>query len=676
LSNRSSFALAVLILLLAMFLRFFGLATLPPGFHGDEVDNIRIAETVRTGRVEVFYNLHGEGREGLYQMMVTGVTSVTGGGLIGYRILSVWAGLLTVSLLYALGKRMFGPLAGLAASALLAVGMLPIILSRTVGPDVILVLYVTAVLLALAQGLPISRDKPHHEPGTAPFAALGLLLGLGFYVHPASFTVTLMSMLYIAYSVITRQPMSRRTVSYTWFAVVVMIVVATPYLISSLQSPELGGAARLFETESSADQTPLQAILRGLSGIFFLGDANPVRNLPERPLFDLVSGLLLAIGLIVAIRYWRKPRFMLILIAVAMLAPVALLSDNSPNFLSFAPLLPVLALLFGLGVSTISSSLGSQLRPLAIIGLLGLLGFNLYWTAKDLFESWPQDTAMQQAYHARLAGIAHYVDGTGATPTVICTPTLRPTPGARALTNPQLLALMMHNQRMPIRYADCGIGLVLTQGGEREQVVLLEPDALANIHPYLRRWLDQGELIDAPDVPQHAIVVIDDVSIELADTIGRFTTTAPVAYAPEAPGGSETAAPPIRLGGNISFLGYERTLDHPYAPGDVVPVITYWRVDGIVPTDLTLFTHALSDPTVIAVQRDIISVLPEQLANRDVFIQVTFLQLPFSMPEGTYRVSIGAYEDNTDVRLNVFDGEEPRGTRLFIGQFVVEKSNG
>jgi len=150
LSNRVSYALVVLLLLLAAFLRMSHLGTLPPGFSDSEITDIRIAETARLGRVEVFYNVNGQGREGLYQSVLAAATSA-GGGLIGYRIFSVWIGVITLALVYVLGKHLFGGLAGLAAAALLSVSMLPSVLARFVGPEATLPLYVTAVLAALSR---------------------------------------------------------------------------------------------------------------------------------------------------------------------------------------------------------------------------------------------------------------------------------------------------------------------------------------------------------------------------------------------------------------------------------------------------------------------------------------------------------------------------------------------
>jgi hypothetical protein len=671
LSNRVSYTLVVILLLVAAVFRMTDLGSLAPGFSASEFNDIRIAETVRQGRVEVFYPVGGEGREGLYQALVMAVTG-TGGGLIGYRILSVWLGLLTLALIYALGKRLFNPLAGLAAAALMAVSLLPILLARTVTPEAALPLYITAVMLALAYSMAVSGEQPNVQSRTAAFAALGILLGLGFYLHPISILIALFSMLFIVTVVFTRRSMSRRTLSYTWFAVVIMIVIATPYVTSSIQRPALAAAGRLLVNDPS--KSIIDSVTSGINGWFTLGDSSPEYNLPGRPLIDLVSGVFVIVGLLVALRGWRHSRYALLLLAFLFVAPTALLGVNSPNFLATAPLFPLLALFFGLGVTTIYSAMPRNTRIIGALALVALLGFNIAWAAQDLFTRWGALPEMQQTYNARLGQLARYVDQTGAEiPTVICAATLRPQNNPVSLTTTQMLALMMHRVDLPLRYADCGSALIFTGGGSREQVILTEPSALDGVNPYLREWLDTGDVLDQPHLPQNSVVVLN-VTDTLANRIGSFMTTAPVAFDMQTPGDEqELAQPPIRFGGNITFLGYDRIWADSYVPGDVVPIVTYWRIDGRVPPDLRLFTHILADPTNRAAQSDIISVLPDQLEPRDVFIQVTYVMLPRQMPRSTYTISIGAYESNTQTRLPIFAGDQVRGMRLFLGQISVQE---
>ncbi len=362
-SDRASYAYAVLLLLLAAVLRLYSLATLPPGLNGEEIDTLRIAETVRGGLIETFYIVRGEGREGLYPALVGASTALTGTGLIGYRVVSVFAGMLLLAVVYTLTRRLFGPLAALAALALLVVGFFPAQLSRSVIPETLLPLLSAGALLAAVQALSVQRRRGERAPNSITFAALGVVLGLGVYIHPLHVGTILTVMLFIAYVVVTRQPVSRNALGFTSFGILVLIIIIMPYIIASLRQPELAATARLFE---GFETSVFASILRGLGGIVFRGDVDPTHNLPARPLLDLVSGLIVALGLVAALRYWRQPRFTLLLIAIAIGLPLALLSPASPDFARFAPLLPLFAVLFGAGVLALQRSLPKR-APLAVV---------------------------------------------------------------------------------------------------------------------------------------------------------------------------------------------------------------------------------------------------------------------------------------------------------------------
>lgn len=670
LSSRMSYALAVLLLLLAAFLRLRDLTRLPPGLHQDEITDIRIAATARQGLIEVFYDLGGgEGRESLYHIVLAAVTSVTGQGLVSYQLFSIWVNLLALALVYALATRLFGPLAGVAALALLTVNLWMIVLGREIARESFLPLLVTGTLLALARIFSVyHRDVPR-QPSTTPFVMLGLLLGLGFYVHPAHFMIVLASMIFILFMLVTRRAGSRRRLGYLGFALLLMMIVAMPYLISSLRLPDLSGAVRVFGDYNVIRNPPFKALGESLSGVLFAGDDNPARNVPGRPLIDLVSGVLVLIGVLVTAQNARRRRYILPLIFTLALAPVAFFTLHSPNFLALTGLLPLLALFFGLGVSTLYRSLPTTVarRGLAV-GLVALFGFNLLWMGRDLYQTWPNLASVAEVYHTRLSRLAQHLDRTADTiPTLVCD---APSPAGRALSSTDLLLLMMNRKQAPLRYADCGTGLVLLNGGEGQQIIFPDPKMLSGVHPYLRRWIDQGTVLTRADLPPDSVVELD-IERPLADKIGSFITSAPVSYAPEAPGRPGMAAPPIRFGGNITFLGYEREPTEAYAAGGILTVVTYWRVDGPVPPNLRLFTHVLPDPASIAAQTDTISVNVGALDNRDIFIQVTFVPLPASMPGGVYNVSIGAYDASNSIRMSVLDNEHERGTRLFVGQITV-----
>lgn len=663
-SSRFGYTLAVMILLIGAAVRFTGLAQLPPGLHDGEITDVRIMQTVLSGRIEVFYNIGGEGREGLYHILLGAGSLFLGDSPLALRVMSVFAGLITLALVYALSTRLFGPLAGVAAAGLLAVSFSPNLLSRTIARETLLTMLVAAVLFALARALRV-YGRRGGQPNTTAFAALGVLLGLGFYLHPYNFMLVLLSMIFIAYQVLARpSSITRRTLSYTNFAILVLIIIATPYLISSIRLPTLAGAGRVI---GDYDGGIIRSTFVTIASLLVNGDLNPTHNLPTRPMFDSVSVLFLMLGLFVALRYWRQPRLTLALFALVLLLPATILIAETPNFLALSIVLPVLALFFGIGVNTLYNSLPRGSRPAAALGLLILFVFNLIWTSSDLFNVWAARQDVQNAYHTRQHRIALYLEATASTiPTVMCAPL----PDNRRLNDAEIL-LLMTTQDGAIIQTDCGSGLLLVNGGEGQQVILPDANSLANAHPYVQGWLSEGQMRGESGLPENAVVSLA-VPQRLADRIGLYTSNAPVHFPPEVGGSPVPIFPPVTFGGNITFLGYEPLLGETIRPGSVLTSITYWRVDGVVPPDLQFFTHLLADPALIVAQTDTISLHePSQLQPRDILVQVTFVQLPRTLPAGNYIVSVGAYQDADGARMPVLDNSQPRGNRLFINTLVV-----
>jgi len=667
LSGRLSFAIAVVILLGAMVFRFWEVTLLPPGLNADELTDVRLMESARDGRVTVFADMgNGEGREGLYHAVLAAVTTFTGKGLLGLHVFSAWAGMLALSMVYALGTRLFGRLAGLSALALMSFTFWPVLLSREVSREMLLPLVVSAALLCLAVSLPVYRRKRRRGANTTLFAALGVTLGLALYVHPVGLLVVLICVVFIAYMILfARQKISRRRGRYITFALLMLMIMAMPYVTSSIQLGSLNGAQRLFEHIPGIS---IKNTLNGLMGVSLRGDANPVNNIPGRPLLDPITSIIALTGGVIAFRNWRKPTHALVLVAGVILAPIAFLAQNGPDFHSYAAILPIIALMFGLGLDFISDLLVRYVprvsRPLTALGFTALIAFNIAWTGQDLFTRWPALISVQQAYDTRIAYLSSYLDQTATQiQTVICSQGVPDELDA----NTQLLLAMMNRPDPPLRYVDCSSGFVMTHGGERQQVILPGESDLTNAHWRIREWLLRGEWIEGQQIPRQSVLTMN-VEERLADVIGRFTLI-PVTYAPEtaSPGRPTETNIPVYFGGNIAFLGYAPDITSAYTPGSVVTVVSYWRVDGVVPPDLLIFTHIQADPAAVPIaQTDTISVLPRQLENRDVIVQVTYIPLPQNMPPGEYQISIGVYQDTSDQRLDVLEDGMPRGDRLFL----------
>lgn len=666
--SRLSYAVAVLLLLLSALLRMTDLAVVPQGISDHEIINMRLVDNVRQGDIYVFYPGEDGGREGMYHVAAAFVTTFTGEGAIGYRILSVWLSLLSIAMVYTLARHLFNPVAALMAMGMLAVNLSNNLLARTISSDAVVIFLISATLLALSRALPVYRSTRAVTANVIAFAALGALLGISFYMHPSSLFIALASIVYIIYLLFVRNAMLRQRRSYIGFALLIMLIIAMPYLISSINLPQYAAAQRLIQYTDGL----LRSIVAGLLSIWWTGDANPLHNLPGRPLVDIFSGLLILVGMANCFRYRRRPQFMLLLIMWFLTLPAAFIAENSPNFSQFAVIMPQLALFFGIGaVIALRMIIFADLvfRRLAIAGIAALFAFNFLWTWQDLFADWRTNPAVVPLVNGELGQIAHHLDLTAADiPTVICHSSWNSSEPEASLSDSDMTLLMMNRADFEYREADCRRSLILTDGGTAQQIVLFRRDAADAIHPYLQNWLTLGQSVPR-NVPRDAIIQLETSQI-LADTAGEFITTAPVAYAPEAAGAMTAISPPIRFGGNLTFLGYQPAVERTYLPGDKVDVITYWRAEGALPSDLTLFTHILSDPVTIVANRDVIHVNPSRLQERDVFVQVTQVQLLQTPPPlaGEYFISVGAYRQSVspNERLPALQHDKHFGDRIFL----------
>ncbi|GAB1422023.1 hypothetical protein MASR2M15_22300 [Anaerolineales bacterium] len=666
-SKRSYYVIAVLILLIAAGLRLGQLQTLPYGLHQAEVTSVRLSETIReTGLIELSYKLHNQHIPGLYHVGLSLFTGVTGTGVLTYRILSVWFGLLSIALSFAVMKRLFNSLAAISAMSIITVSMNHLILSREIASDNILPSLLLATLFAITLIFPIFPRRRDESLTSIAAAGLGILLGIGVYINLMSLAFILILVIFIVYLLIVhRERMDTKIFSDIRFSLVILLIVLVPYLVAIFRDPSIISQSN---RQISSVAHALEQFINGFLGIFYRGDLNPIHNLAGRPLVDPLSALLALLGLLISLRYWRQPRYALCIITFIVLAPVAWLVPNSPNFLLFSLITPVISIFIGITLYTFARQ-NKISQKLLLLMVMVLFAFNLVRLIQDR-QIWAHLPVVRQLYHSDQGQIALYTDHTDQSiPTIVCYTEWANTITQKSLDNARLIYLMLNNKSAPVRYVDCRYGILFAEGGANQQIIFPDELTRQTMDPYLYSWVEKGAAIEG-DIPANSVIYLS-VEDELADVLGKFTTLAPINYAPEvAPHLSpqeRLTFPPVQFGGNLTLLGYDNTtIPNTYEMGSTVPVITYWRVEGNVPKDLTLFSHILIDPVTVGAQHDVLSLNPNRLEARDVFIQITTIQLPDHLIPGDYTVSIGAYESTRNNRLRVIKDGVPYGDRLFL----------
>ncbi|HEX3050642.1 MAG TPA: glycosyltransferase family 39 protein [Aggregatilineaceae bacterium] len=703
--------LVVLLLLLVALLRVWDLTCLPPGFTDDEITAIRMSENVRDGDVRVYYPIGGGGRAAMFSIFNTLSTSAVGDGLLGYRMLPVWCGLITLALLYRLARRLFDVRLALITLGLLAVNMRAIWLSRTVTAEAVVPLFVVLTLLTLVIAFNMRQEVYFRVPDTLPFVLLALLLGIGGYLHYSLLVLGPLVVLLFGHMMLTHQPVSRRMWNALFFVVILATVAALPYLISTAREPKTSEPYLLWAERPQSVGEGLDGLVQAVGGLLIQGDTNPARNLPEHPLLGPAVAVLFVIGLIDAGRKWRDPRYFLLLALLAAGVLTDAWIQPETTFSANLVALPAIGLLAGQGAISIGQALrgrGWQHAWQMMVLVLVAIGIaNIVTVRNSLFEAWRTDAEITAAYHAQFGYLAQYLDRTAdGLPVSMC---------SMSADDDELVDLMMHRDNLAIRHSDCQSGLVFINAGEKmrfvfaglpdEKVIqkrlaqrpelvvgddaVIPPDVLydaAGMRPELADWMRDGEVVPVEGVPDGTVITVD-VAERIADANGSVWSAVQVFFLPNANGKIDIASIPVTFEGNLTFAGYQ--LGGGRLPGDdgnPVVLISYWRVDGTLPENLQFYAdirryhkHSESGENVPATdlglnpQNNGINVEEAELQKRDVFAQVLFIPPYHNVEKGEYGLTLGVNVGNQP--LNVLDREangRARGNLLWLGSIWLE----
>jgi 4-amino-4-deoxy-L-arabinose transferase-like glycosyltransferase len=350
----------------------------------------------------------------LHHLTLAGVFKVTGAGVLEARLVSAAAGLLTLLLTYLIGRRLGGPLAGLAAAGLLVLlrlnltpfsGLTLTDLGAIVRYDLAALPWALAALYAVITASP--------DPSLRRVALAGLLLGLagltqflgGFYFLPiAAFLVTL------------RLRLTRRLL----LCGVLALGAALPFLPYGVYAAsnweDFRGQARTVEQETDLlspsfyfdnlrAEPDRYSLSTGLTGL-----PDGLRDAVKRPSARLTLYVLAPAAILLALRRWRSPERRLLALTLAGLALEFALLESTKRWVYWVAAVPPLCLLLAdLGAAALAWRPAWRLLRLApaagIAGVALLLASEgLAVGVKDIAESGhaPDYAAFGAALRARL----------------------------------------------------------------------------------------------------------------------------------------------------------------------------------------------------------------------------------------------------------------------------------
>jgi 4-amino-4-deoxy-L-arabinose transferase-like glycosyltransferase len=414
----------VLLALVALVPRLVRIESAPPGLNGDEMFNAIDALRLGPGRWQVFFE-GNFGREALFLYLMAASLNLFGQSLWAIRLPAVILGVGVVLLAYGIGRVAFNRRVALVAGLLIAVSLWPVMQSRW-GLRAVSLTFFTALTVLL---LMLAMRRAGKALGL--WLAAGLALGLTLYTYIPGRVFPLVIVAWVAWIAFSR----RATLGWTWrqlaLTFLVALVVFAPFGLYMATYPEkvnqridaLSGANAL----EKALQGEVSALLETAVSVPLMfvvkGDTASRYNIDARPIFDPVTGIIFAVGLLTTILLAfrrqapdRRAEYGLLLLwMAAMLAP-NLITGLDTSFLRGAGAIVPIYLITAIGLDTVYLWLigrWPQRQGLWRAGLAGVVALGglliLVNTWQGYFNHWINNDEVRLAYRAGLAEIGTYL---------------------------------------------------------------------------------------------------------------------------------------------------------------------------------------------------------------------------------------------------------------------------
>ena len=628
--------LMVVVLLMAAALRIVALREAPPGPRFDETFDALMARRILNGERPLYF-AENFGEEPLNQYLQAGAFTAFGWNDIALRFPSVAFGLIEVVAVYALGKRAWNRRAGLFAAALCAGSFWAIFFSRLGMRLISLTALVSLGVLMLGRlHTSRARGKIWQVAGAA-----GVLLGLAVHTYTAARALPVLIFGCLAYRAIWHRADLRRQAMNWALVILIASLIAAPlvyYLATHPQAePRVGQVSGPLDALRQGDVGPLLNYTLAAIGMFAIrGGTEWLYNLPGRPIFDPLTALVFFVGIIAALRKWRKARTAFALIWLgAGLAPILL--SWPPASESHAILAqPAVYLLVGLGLDVVVAALaarGNAKSSLPIVLSLVVIALNAGLSARDYFGVWNVSDAVRWEHQATVTEMGRYADAH---------PELRDVAFAGTAIDyhsPWMkVGHSLTSRRRDARWFNPARALVWNPSGPMTYLIpFRDPNPVTFNQTVRETFFGAARLtLDAKLADGRPVFT----AYEMPDAAALHTEA------------MAAGIRPLDFNGQWTLIGYE-VRPTQARPGDSIRAVTYWRVARADDSPLMMFAHLLGPDGKLVAQEDRLDVASETLRVGDEFLQTHRMALASDAPPGTYHVAIGLYSPVTNLRVPV-----------------------
>ncbi len=645
----------VALLLVATFLRLVAWHAAPPGLRYDENTVVYEADEIRAGARPIY--MDGSAEEALYHYLFAAAQDLIAPQLFTLRWLSMALSLIGICAVYALGRRMFNVRIGLIAAAITAVSFWSLMYSRLGLRIIALTPFVLLALIFLWRGFTRSRRRD--------FVIGGVLFGLSAYTYAATRMLPVVLIGFIFYLALFQRSLLRQQGLNVLITLGLALLIALPMALHIAAVP--AAERRLGEVEGPlvalghGDLQPLinsTAITLGMFNV--TGDPEWLYNIPNRPVFDILTGLIFLLGVVLSFRRLRQPAYAFILIWLgAGLLPAIMTwpaASNSHGVLAQTPAFLLAAL--GLDALAVRWPRGG---PVFIAVVLIIFSF---YSIGDYFGRWATAETVRSEHQANIAAIATQLDRLpGDRPIVF---------SSGSVTHWEPWSLNTFRMTAPLSYTNTRwfdarsafifpqdqTDLTLINVAQDDRPAPLDARLIEDLFPIVEPMPTTGEVYSAT----HLVSSLNTRLITL--------TQAEVSW-PAGTAFSQTARLPISFGNRLELIGYE--VRKPVVqPGKNIRLTTYWRAQdrGLAP--LSFFVHVLDKSGNIVEQWDGYSYTPYYVQPGDIIVQVHFIPISTQRAAGSYRLQLGLYQSLTGERVPIMIDGQAVSDRIWLQSVEIQ----
>lgn len=685
------------LVLAATWVRLWQFPAIPPALNYDEAYNAVDALWLADSGAWLTFLPGNTGRHALFHYLMIPFLRVLGVNIFAVRFLSVVIGVLVVPLVYRMAAEIFAPLPerrflGLAAATGLAFSFWHIALSRSGFRASLLLLLLILTIYLFWRG---------RQRGSAwSIAAAGVTLGLSQYTYWLAMLLPLVFGLFaVAQTLLCLRQTgpSDRDVRQTWrwigLMALVSFIVFLPLGWQYVQTPAVLGyvtQSSITEKMAATRQTTWTAHLLTAVRIYVDGPVALWQGRAAQSLgFDWLALAGFWLGLVTAVKNFRRPPYLFLLGGLLVLWLPAPLNDidfsnlrlpdmlpvnHAISNLRLAGVLPVYYTLSAVGVYTGIRWVGQKLQlPNRPVGV-GLIAFLLIFTLSggvniyNFFVRWPAQPFLYERYNGPILELAQDL--------------------ARESAGRDIL-IPFHLYGHPTMHFvfDRLFTEVDTPPDGPPRPAILVTTANAPVSAYM--WLARPENGPGAAYLTPALDVSDLLQQSNGQVLKTYNLAAPLMFSaqttlipnlePLRPTLANWPALPglnYTWGGELRLAGY-RLMPRQVRPGESLNITLYWQNLVDQPQHRDIFLHAVNSRGEGVGQVDGIE-LSDGHRWRAGKLTPThhIMQLGDTLGPGPYLLRLGLFNGRTGARLPVLNATgDYLGNQVLFGLFYIVDDN-